>query len=839
MLKTSKHINKIIKILFIFIFLIIAFVFVLANGISIKDFKLINIEISELYLKLDKKLILNINKVYIKKANSNEALDINQIRKKILSLKEYKQVFLFFQSINIKNIQINDALVKIYYDENQLNIQSDDIEANIKINLYSNELLANITNLKYKNLYFYGDIKIAKDVEIKGYLHSINNDLNAKINIINTKNDFLLGVDNLEIKNQQEAFKHIENYLKPILKEWLITRVKFDNFKGSFIVKIKNNQLENTLGEGVFTNVIANYNDKAPNAYAKEVKLSLKDYSLKLLANNLNSQDNITTIDEFNLTIDNLLKPNIDINIISNNTLYNSEIEKILNAYNVVLGLKQNSGKTSTLVNIKLNNDHTHNVKVDVKTNGNYSFSNFNFNANLNISVNDNLVAIQGNADTKELKISNADINLDTKTKLASVNIKTLGIDYKDYFYYSDKAKMNLNLNNKTLDFPALNTTIYFDKNLLIKSDISSIVSYSKQLKKLNFNDGDIELSSKDGAFFVNIFNAKFDFNLYKNNPNNLDNNYKYTQDDFYISIQNNITTINTKSNLINLNSQNNKTTINLNNLIIDANKLNNDENNDSNNNIALNLLNSKIIYKDFLFNFKNLKLNKNPYETSISASFIKGGDLIAQIGKNNFKAYLRELSHQALNEIVNKEVFISGEIDLDAKGNTLSDYEGLINIRNAYLSNTKNYINLIAFIESIPALVTFNKPGFTKKGLGIKFGSIEFRNKNDIINIDKVNILGYNIDCSGQGIINTKSKTADITLNIFTLKNTNKIISNIPIVKEIFIGGKDNKIATQLKISGSLDNLEYKTSLAKDILTSPFILMKNIITLPKNIIDR
>ncbi|MBT0879612.1 hypothetical protein KJQ97_09270, partial [Campylobacter sp. 2018MI01] len=268
--------------------------------------------------------------------------------------------------------------------------------------------------------------------EIKGYLHSINNDLNAKINIINTKNDFLLGVDNLEIKNQREAFKHIENYLKPILKEWLITRVKFDNFKGSFIVKIKNNQLENTLGEGVFTNVIANYNDKAPNAYAKEVKLSLKDYSLKLLANNLNSQDNITTIDEFNLTIDNLLKPNIDINIISNNTLYNSEIEKILNAYNVVLGLKQNSGKTSTLVNIKLNNDHTHNVKVDVKTNGNYSFSNFNFNANLNISVNDNLVAIQGNADTKELKISNADINLDTKTKLASVNIKTLGIDYKE-----------------------------------------------------------------------------------------------------------------------------------------------------------------------------------------------------------------------------------------------------------------------------------------------------------------------------------------------------------------------------------------------------------------------
>ncbi|MBZ7985928.1 AsmA-like C-terminal domain-containing protein [Campylobacter sp. Cr9] len=837
MKKTSKHINKIVKSLFIFIFLIIAFVIVLANGISIRNLELPNIEITELYIKLDKKLILNANKVYIKKANSNEDININALRKKILDLKEFKQILAFFQNINIKEVKVNDSdKIQVYYDQKHLNISSNDIETNLIINPYLNELLINISSLRYKDLYFYGDLRIAKSIEIKGYLHSKNNDLNAKLNVINSKNDFSLDIEKLEIKNQEKALAHFDKYLKPIMKEWLIDRVKFENFKGSFAFYIKNNKLEKSLGDGIFFNVNVRYNDKAPIAYAKEVKLALNDMQLDITSSNLSSLNNVK-VDSFSLNFDNLLRPNILINIQANNVLYNEGIEKIINAYNVFLGLKQTSGTSKANVKISLRNDKKHDVLVNVKSNGAYTFNNLKFNANVNVSVNNKLVNVTGDANTNEIKITNGVFKLDAGTKLASIEAKNLNIDYKEYFNFSDSAKLNLNLNTKTLEFPKLNSTIYLGNDLLIKSKIVDLLPYSKKLQSLKFSNGEIELSSKNDVFFVNITNAMFDFNIYKNNPNNLDNNYKYIKDDFYISIKKDETKITTKSKLVELSSKNNKTIINLNNAIIDANKLDNDKSDNSS--IELNLTNSKIFYKDFNLNFEKLNLNKSNYQTMIKATFKNGGELSAKISKDSFLAYIRELSHKTLNEITNKEIFISGEIDLDANGKNLDDFEGLLNVRGAYLANTKNYINLIAFIESVPSIMTLNKPGFTKKGLGIKFGSIEFKHKNNLINIENVNILGYSIDCSGKGIINLNSKTADIVLNIFTLKNTNKIISNIPIVKEIFIGGKDNKIATQLKISGSLDNLEYKTTLAKDILTSPFVLLKNIVTLPKNLIIR
>lgn len=835
MLKTSKHINKIVKSLFIFIFLIIAFVFILANGISIKSFKLPNLEVSELYLKLDKKLILNVGEVYIKKANNNEALDFNKIRKQLLELKDYKQAFLFFQQINIKNLKINENELKLYYDSKHLNISNEDIETNIVINLYSNELLAKITNFKYKDLYFYGDLKISKNVSIQGYLHSLNNDLSSKINVINSKNDFSLDIENIEIKDQISALNHIEKYFKPIIKEWLMDRVRFDNFKGSFTFYIKNNKLEKALGDGVFSNVEARYNDKAPKAFAKELKLKLEDLNLSLTSNEVLSSNKLRA-NKFYLNFDYLLKPNVSINIEANNALYNEEVEKILNAYNIILGIKQLNGKSNANINIKLNNNHTKNILVNVKSNGDFNFKNLNFNANLNVNVNGSNVLITGDAKTKEIEINNAKINLNAISKLANIDIANLKINYEDYFNYNDQANLKLDLNTKILEFPKLNSIINLNNSLVINSTIPDVLKYSKKLQKLKFSNGKLELSSKDNIYFLAINNAIFDFDIYKNNSLNMDINNKYTKDDFNIIIKNNETTIDTKSKLINVIAKNNKITLNLKDLIIDANNLSDDK---SSQNVELNLLNSKVVYKNFMFNFKNLNLVKTNNQTIVKSSFTKGGNLSAQIDDNVFKAYIRELKYNTLNEIVNKDVLISGEIDLDAKGNTLEDFEGLINIREAYFANTKNHVNLIAVIESIPSLITFNSPGFDKKGLGVKFGSIEFKNKNGLIDINNVNLLGYTIDCSGKGIINTAANTADITLNIFTLKNTNKIISNIPIVKEIFIGGKDNKIATQLKISGNLDNLNFKTSLAKDIITSPFVLLKNIVTLPKNLIVR
>lgn len=837
--KTSKIIKKFLKIFFIFIILIVTFTLILMHGISINNFKLANVEVHDFYLKLDKKLILNTNKVYIKKANNDNNLNIDKLKKTILELDKYRQIFLLFKNININEIDINDNKISIFYDKEIFHFKSNNLEINMNIDFYAKELIAKITQLNYKNLSFTGDLKIAKTMQLNGSLSSKDNEINAKIDIKSKRKDIILSIEELEINDQIKALSYLSDVFTPTLDEWLIKRVKFEHFKGNFAFHIKNNKLENAFGLADFKNVIAKYDDAAPAGNASILKLELKDLSLTLNGQNLTSEDDVK-VDDFKLFIDDLTKPNITIDILANDIKYNKGIEKIINAYGVYLGLNQISGKSNAKVNIKLNNNHTNDVMVDVLAEGGFVYDNLTFNAKTNVNIHNSLVKIKGNISSKQIKANEINMSLDASKKLGDIQIGKLFINYDDYFKYEDKANLKLNLNNKTLTFSELNSFIDVTNALKITADIKSILPYSKYLNDLNFKSGKLELTNKNNSSFISLLNTEFDLNLYKNKDfaniteakeyiSNSQNKYNY--DDFYINATNNNMVVNSKSNSIIANSDK----IELNNIII---KLEDELDNKSNKNTNLILKNSKVIYKEYILDFAFLELINNNIETKINAKFKNGGDLIAKISKNDFQAYVRNLNAINVNKILSKDIFISGKVDLDILGKSSNDFTGLINISEAFLANTKNYINLISALDAIPSLVTFKKDKKDKKGLGIKIGSIEFSKKQDMATINAINIKGYSVDASGSGYIDLKNENANLVMNLFALKNTNDMLSSIPVVKEILIGDKDNKIATQLKVYGALSDLKFQTSVAKDILLSPFTLIKNIVTLPKNIIQ-
>ncbi|WP_267523500.1 AsmA-like C-terminal domain-containing protein [Campylobacter sp. MG1] len=842
MKKTSKPIKKILKIAFAFIALILTFVLILINGISIDKLSIFNISINNFSLKLDKKLTLNIDEVYIKKANNENSLTMDDIKKTILNLKKYKKVLLLFSKIDIHNIINNENNFKIFYNQKILKISANDLNLNISIDLYSKELVANINTLQYKNLNFTGNVIFNKLTKINGKLTTTNDDFSVDISLENIKNDINLNLKNIIINNKNSSLALIKEYMPPILDEWIINRVQFDKFTGNFTISIKNNELDGIFGDGSFTNVNARYNDKAPIAYADNIKITMKKYSLLIDGENLKSQGNLKA-DIFKLYIENILKPDVLINIEAKNTLYNNEVEKIINAFGVSLGINQTSGNSDAKIQILLNNNHTHNINIIVNSNGSYKYKNFAFDAkNVNINIKDKIINITGNLNAKNINANNVSVILDTNSNIGNINIKKLKINYDDYFNYNDEANFDLNLNTKMLTFKNINTDIILQNDAKIKIELDKILKYSKKLQEYNFQNGELELFNKDNAFFINITNATFDLNLYKNKNfktieeakiyiNSYEN--KYTKDDFYISIYPEKTKVDTKSTNLNVVIDKDNTNINVNNMLI----LTNDMNNNSNENLILILNNSQIIYNDFLLNFKKLKINKNN-EIKIRGELLDNSTIVALIKNDILQAYIRNLQGTTLNNIISKNIFNTGTIDIDLSGKNMNDFNGLINIKDASLAHTKNYVNLLAIIDSIPSLITINKPNFTKTGLGIKLGSIEFTKKNDFIDINNINILGYSIDANGKGSIDIKNNYANITTNIFTLKGTNKIIGNIPIVKEIVIGEKNNKIATQLKITGKLDDLKFQTSIAKDIITSPFNLIKNIITLPKNLLD-
>lgn len=837
---TSKIINKLLKIFFTFIFLIIAFSFLLANGISIDKIKLVGIEIHEFYLKLDKKLVLNIDKVYIKKANKNKEINIANAKKTILSLREYKQILLIFKEIKINEIHTDGNNVRLYYDREILNLYSNNLELNLKINFNSSELLAKIIKLQYKDIYFYGDLKIANKSEINGYIHTANNDFSSKIYVLNRKNDIDIKISNLHIKNQLGSLEHIKDIMTPTMKEWLIKRVSFDDFKGDFEFAIRKNKLVKTLGLGYFNGVKARYNDRIPRGLADSLKLSLNDFTIELLANDIKSEDDIK-VKEFKLYLKNLPTPDLEINITAENILYTKEIDNLIRGYDVDLGLRQLSGSSNANVDIYANHDNTSNVKVKVKSSGSYVFNNFAFKADdVNVSVDDGKVSVSANAKTKEIVANGLNLKIDARNKVGDVVVNDAYINFSNVFEYKGKANLKLDLNTKNLYFKELNTNILLQDTVNIKAKVKDILPYFKKKNEFNIQSGDIEIKSKDKNISIDILNANFDLGLYKNSNDINDikaylasENNKYTKDDFRIKVSEDAVKVNTKSNILSIEADSNNTNIIVSNAIVDIANL---KESDSRQNENIYLKNTKVIYKDFLFNFKNLDLEKTPDNTLVKSEFNLGGNLISIINKDTFKAYIRDLSYKTLNEILSKKIIINGLLDADVNGKNINDFDGLINLRDVYLANTRSYTNLIAFLESIPSLISLKSPGFTKKGLKATIGSIEFSRKDDFINIKDINIKGNKADWNGKGSINLSNNNADILLNIFTLKNTNKMISSIPVVKEIVMGDKENKIATQIKVYGNLDDLKFKTSIAKDIITSPISLIKNIVNLPKNL---
>ncbi|MBT0612739.1 DUF3971 domain-containing protein, partial [Campylobacter hyointestinalis subsp. hyointestinalis] len=110
----SKIIKKIRFFFALFIIIMSALLLTLINGIKIDNFHSNIIDIEKLYIKLDKKLIVNLKNLEIhkqknQKKSSKELLDISD---NIIWLNR------LFKEINIENLTYGEFSIKLLYKDN-------------------------------------------------------------------------------------------------------------------------------------------------------------------------------------------------------------------------------------------------------------------------------------------------------------------------------------------------------------------------------------------------------------------------------------------------------------------------------------------------------------------------------------------------------------------------------------------------------------------------------------------------------------------------------------------------------------------------------------------------
>ena len=158
--------------------------------------------------------------------------------------------------------------------------------------------------------------------------------------------------------------------------------------------------------------------------------------------------------------------------------------------------------------------------------------------------------------------------------------------------------------------------------------------------------------------------------------------------------------------------------------------------------------------------------------------------------------------------------------------------YTGKVYINKGVVKDLKALNNLIAFLNTIPSLLSLKSPGYSAKGYKIKNGFINFLYYKNILYFKQIKVKGVNLDFKGKGYIDFNKKTMNLKIEAFMKLN----IKNIPIIGKglsYLLLGKDGSIDVKVVIKGSLDNPKVTQDLGTSIIKTPFELFKRVITLP------
>ena len=724
---------------------------------------------------------------------------------------------------NIKNININ-------YNKLLLKFKDINIKYNKrKIFLFAKNMsifkYQKINNIQTNNINFFYDMKhnfiFSKIKKIKLNYSNYEFSFTNTSLVLKNKNNFNFNTNtiNLVSKNKQIALK------KPIL-------VKFNQYITFAINNTKIASKDINLTSAKIVEDLSKINIPIIkgkifdfNTSIKDINISVKDKHLKIgeiifnniKINNIIFKDNILSLTSktlFNKNVKELIKKFLKINIPLNQLGGQNKIfSKIFFDKNISIFTNIKT-KTSIFKIFDLN------MFIE-KGETNITNKNLVFNSIATLYLNKNFPIYYKGAGKVDFKKNNLTMN-----GVFNLNIKNI-INLKNF-----KDKLYVDFNSSTLKAQYLNMFVDFNRQQLIINSLKNIVSFTN-FKKI-IKDGIVLISFKDKIDIINYVLFKKSI-FYKHSKLPISSKTPLINKMFFLlKNENNVTTIYNQHANITINN----TFINAIIKSIDINLyplenlfFNNSLNNK---NLTVNLItkNSNLIYKthkflskkaSFFYNNKNLKFSST-YKNSSLIGYTKNNYLLVE-GKNFSSEELKAL-------LPNFNFFDDIKLNFIIIKSPDEFFSGKIYINYGVIKNLKLLNNIIAFINTIPSLITLSSPGFSLKGYKIRNGYINYLFYKNIFYIKQAKIKGDNLNFDFKGYI-------DFNKNYMFLKIKAKMkikIKKLPIIgKSInyILFGKNGDIDIKMIAKGNLNNPKIKKDLKKEVLKIPLNILKRTITFP------
>jgi hypothetical protein len=461
----------------------------------------------------------------------------------------------------------------------------------------------------------------------------------------------------------------------------------------------------------------------------------------------------------------------------------------------------------------------------------------------INLNLQGDILNIKPNT----LKIKDlATIKFDTKYNLKNnqgkINIKKVNINTKDIngiFNSTDNIALDIKSKKNSITIESKQLGIKYVTNTLQNqwkfnsNSLKKLYSYSTLLKDYNITNGQLSIykekhNKKDTISFVANINYPYKILVEDNTPlSNYTIEGKFNQKTKNIALKlNSDIDINIDKN-ITIKSKNTGISINeVLRYIKDTKKDNSKDEKIKNiifrakNSYIYITQNRHILYDTFNLTYKNNILNANFNH--------KNGNAKLKIENHTVYLYGNGFNDEFMDRLFALSRFKGGSLSFLLSG-TLEEYDTLIQIKDTTIQDYKILNNILAFVNTVPSLMTFSVPGYSKYGLEVKNAYASVHTKDDIFYINNFYMDSKELDILGKGTASFKTNQLNLELNLKT--DIGSSISKIPIVGYILLG--DDTVSTSMKITGKLDDPKIESMIAKDIAVAPLNILKRTLKSP------
>ena len=342
-----------------FIVLFTAFLMTLLYGIRLNSIELPGVRVDGLYIKLDKKLIVEAKNITVARSSRKE----NSREELITLLDQLPWLDRLFSSIHIENIHFKNEDIKILYKEDIFYVDSNYLTVDAKIIAMGADLNISISQLFLKDfsLELKGEVSadIKKDTAFfKGTFDTFDIQGNLALRL---EDDMVFyTADSKTFQNLAPFMEHLEEKvaMEPEVGEWIYKKIVASSYTLTALegqIDLRNGDYfpYKMEGHAHIKDAMITFHEDVKPVHIHDMDIVLKNN--QLIFDIKKAQYQGIDVSDSSAYIYNLLtKGNCIVLTIRASTLLDEKIHPILKAYKINLPISQHSGSTDAVIKLDI-----------------------------------------------------------------------------------------------------------------------------------------------------------------------------------------------------------------------------------------------------------------------------------------------------------------------------------------------------------------------------------------------------------------------------------------------------------------------------------------------------